>query len=268
MNLSDLQGLSITGLRKRFHTGGADEVLALDAVDLRVARGECVTIIGTNGSGKSTLLSAIAGSVRCETGHIHLEGRDLTALAEHERARWIGRVFQNPFQGTAGSMSIAENLALAARRGQSRGLRLALDAQLRAQIRERIADLGMSLEDRLEAPLGTLSGGQRQALSLLMATWTRPDLFLLDEHTSALDPRSAAQIMELTRWTIAATDSLNAITTLMVTHSMQQASQAGGRIVLMHRGRIQREWASGASTDELLAAFDELRRAEEALPAV
>ncbi len=259
-----MSSLILAGLCKRFHAGGVDEVLALDGVDLRIARGECVTIIGTNGSGKSTLLSAIAGSVRCEAGQIHLEGRDLTSLAEHERASWIGRVFQNPFQGTAGSMSIAENLALAARRGQSRGLVSALDRELRAEIRQRVARLGMRLEDRLEAPMGTLSGGQRQALTLMMATWTRPDLLLLDEHTAALDPRSAAQMMEWTRQAV----TEGTITTLMVTHSMQQASQTRGRIVLMHRGRIRREWASGAASDELLDAFDELRRAEEALPAV
>lgn len=259
--------LVLAGVTKRFHPGGADEVLALNGIDLQLQRGERVTIIGTNGSGKSTLLGAIAGSVECDAGRIMLDGHELAALPEHRRARWIGRVFQDPFRGTAPSMSVAENLALAAGRGHGSSQRRsplwslgwALDGALRREISERVAGLGMGLENRLDAAMGTLSGGQRQALTLLMATWHTPALLLLDEHTAALDPRSAGQVMALTRKRI----ERDAITTIQVTHSMQQAAESPGRILLMHRGAIAREWPQGAGVPELLAAFEDLRARDE-----
>ncbi len=254
-----MKALEIRQLTKSFRVGDAGQVRALDGVDLELSRGERIALIGANGSGKSTLLGAIAGSVDCDAGTIVLEGIDLGPLREHRRAEWIGRVFQNPFSGTAASMSIAENLALASRRGQSRGLSWALSRQLRAEIAERVAGLGMGLEERLDAPIGSLSGGQRQALTLLMATWRVPGLLLLDEPAAALDPLSAAKLMELTRERV----ERDSITTIMVTHSMQQAVNLGGRVVLMHRGRIVKQWPAGADPAALLLAFEEQRLHEE-----
>src|SRR5262245_50961527 len=178
--------LEIRGISKTFHPGTPNEVRALREVDLTVEEGEFVIIVGGNGSGKSSLLNAAAGTFFVDQGRIMLAGRDVTRWPEHRRARLIGRVFQNPFSGTAPSMSIAENLTLAARRGRRRGLGWALTRSFRREMRERVRHLGMGLEDRLDNPIGTLSGGQRQALTLLMATWVKPHLLLLDEHTAAL----------------------------------------------------------------------------------
>lgn len=255
--------LVLSQLRKTFHAGTPNEVRALDGVSLRLADGEFATVIGTNGSGKSTLLNAVAGSFLCDEGAIQLAGTDVTRWPEHERAALVGRVFQNPLGGTAPQMTIAENLALASRRGLARGLGPALTKALRAEIAERVATLRMGLESRLDTPIGTLSGGQRQALTLLMATWLRPRLLLLDEHTAALDPKSADQIVRLTA-EIVARDRL---TTLMVTHSMQQAAQLGTRIVMMHRGQVAHDLAGSERTrtrpDDLLARFDALRRRDQ-----
>jgi putative ABC transport system ATP-binding protein len=229
---------------------------------LTIEPGSFVTVIGTNGSGKTTLLNAVAGTFFVDQGRIRLAGRDVTSWPEHRRAALIGRVFQNPFSGTAPNLSIAENLALASRRGQSRGLRPALGSTRRAEMRARVRTLGMGLEDRLDNPIGTLSGGQRQGLTLLMATWLRPELLLLDEHTAALDPRSADQVITLSEQIIAR----DQLTALMVTHSMHQAANLGDRLLMMHRGRVIHD-VGGAEKrrlrpEDLLARFEEVRRGE------
>ncbi|HWB41883.1 MAG TPA: ATP-binding cassette domain-containing protein, partial [Gemmatimonadales bacterium] len=202
-----------------FHPHTPNEVKALDGVDLELARGSFTAVLGTNGSGKSTLLGAVAGSLGSTRGRVFLEGRDVTRWPEQRRAGLIGRVFQDPFTGTASGLSVAENFALAARRGSGRWFRSALTTDRTRVIREQVARLGMGLEDRLDTPMGVLSGGQRQALTVLMATMLRPSLVLLDEHTAALDPRSAELVIRLTREVISA----GRLTTLMVTHSMEQA---------------------------------------------
>src|SRR5580658_5681291 len=189
--------LEVQQARKTFHAETPNEVRALQGVDLTIDEGSFVVVIGTNGSGKSTLLNAVAGTFLIDSGAIHLAGQDVTRWPEHRRAALIGRVFQNPFSGTAPSLSVAENIALAARRGRRRGLGWALRSSRLAEMREAIARLNMGLEHRLENPIGTLSGGQRQALTLLMATWLKPSLLLLDEHTAALDPKSGDEVIRI-----------------------------------------------------------------------
>ncbi len=210
--------------------------------------------------GKSTLLNAVAGVFRVDAGEIWLDGRDVTRWQEHQRARLIGRVFQNPFTGTAPSMSIAENLVLAARRGQKRHLGWALSRRVKDELRDRVKQLRMGLEDRLGTAIGSLSGGQRQALTLLMATWEKPALLLLDEHTAALDPKSADQVIRLTEEVV----SHHRLTTLMVTHSMQQAVNLGDRIVVMDHGTVACQFEGAdkqrLGVDDLLARFEDLRR--------
>jgi putative ABC transport system ATP-binding protein len=254
--------LQLRELRKTFFAGTPNEVRALRGVSLEIAEGSFVTVIGTNGSGKSTLLNAVAGTFLVDRGQISIAGSDVTRWPEHRRAAMIGRVFQNPFSGTAPSMTVAENLALAARRGLSRGLGRLLPAKIHSELRDRVATLNMQLELRMHNPIGTLSGGQRQALTLLMATWRRPDLLLLDEHTAALDPKSADQIVRLTERIV----SEHRLTTLMVTHSMQQAATLGDRIVMMNLGTVHADY-SGAHrrhirAEDLIRRFDEIRRDE------
>jgi putative ABC transport system ATP-binding protein len=254
--------LEIRSVSKTFNPGTPNELQALQAINLTVNDGAFVVIIGTNGSGKSTLLNAVAGSFCVDSGAILLGGADITQWAEHRRAKLIGRVFQNPFSGTAANMSVAENLALAAYRGKPRRLGWPLRQRLLSELRDRVSRLSMGLEDRLKNPMGLLSGGQRQALTLLMATWVRPKVLLLDEHTAALDPKSADQVLALTD-SIIRRDSL---TTLMVTHSMQQAANLGDRLIMMHRGRIIQDFQGAEKKrirkDDLLARFEEVRRAE------
>jgi putative ABC transport system ATP-binding protein len=251
------------GVAKTFHAGTPNEVRALCGIDLKIEAGSFVVVIGTNGSGKSTLLNAVAGTFFVDTGHIRLAGHDVTDWDEHQRARFIGRVFQNPFSGTAAEMSIAENLALASRRGKRRGISWALPGSFRAALADRVRALGMGLEDRLDNAIGSLSGGQRQALTLLMATWVKPQLLLLDEHTAALDPKSAAQVIRLSEVVIAR----DQLTTMMVTHSMQQATALGDRLIMMYRGRVLHDF-SGAEKqrlrpEDLLSRFEEVRRTEQ-----
>ncbi len=254
--------LELQGLRKTFYAGTPNEVRSLQGIDLTIDEGSFAIVIGTNGSGKTTLLNAVAGTFLVDEGRIRLAGRDVTSWPEHRRAQLIGRVFQNPFSGTAPNLSIAENLALATRRGLRRGLGWALGPGRRAEIRERIQALGMGLEDRIDNPIGTLSGGQRQALTLLMATWLEPKILLLDEHTAALDPRSADQVVTLSAQIIAR----DKLTALMVTHSMQQASNFGDRLIMMHRGRVihdvQGEEKRRLRPSDLMARFEEVRRGE------
>lgn len=260
--------LEVAHLSKTFNPGTPNEVRALRDVSLVLERGSVLTIIGTNGSGKSTLLNAVAGTFFVDQGSLALGGRDITRWPEHKRARLIGRVFQNPFSGTAPSMSIAENLAMAARRGRRRGLTWALTRKLKSEIRDRIRTLNMGLEDRLDNAIGSLSGGQRQALTLLMASWLKPELLLLDEHTAALDPKSADQVIRLTHEII----ERDHLTTLMVTHSMQQAVNLGDRIVMMHRGEVlhdlQGPERARVRPEDLLRRFDEVRRREQLDPTV
>jgi putative ABC transport system ATP-binding protein len=255
--------LKLTNIVKTFHRGTTNEVRALRGVNLEIAEGSFLIVIGTNGSGKSTLLNAVAGSFRPDSGEIELAGRSITNWAEHRRAVSIGRVFQNPFSGTAPGMTIAENLALAARRGLGRGLGPNLSSRMRDEIGDRVRTLQMGLEDRLDNPIGTLSGGQRQALTLLMASWIKPELLLLDEHTAALDPKSADQVIRVTSEIV----RRDRLTTMMVTHSMQQAVSLGDRIVMMHQGRVlhdlQGDEKRQASADGLLKRFDDIRRREQ-----
>jgi putative tryptophan/tyrosine transport system ATP-binding protein len=245
-----------------FHPGSAGELRALDGVDLELERGTLAVVLGTNGSGKSSLLNAVAGSLGATGGRIYLDGWDVTGWPEHRRARLISRVFQNPFTGTASDLSVAENLALAAGRGGRRWFRRTLDRERRESLRETVARLSMGLEDRLDTPIGLLSGGQRQALTVLMATMVRPTLLLLDEHTAALDPRSAEQVIRLTQQAITS----GGLTTLMVTHSMAEAVRFGDRVLLMHRGRIAfdlRDVRRRQLTEhDLLQLFDQLRWAD------
>jgi putative ABC transport system ATP-binding protein len=245
-----------------FHPGTPSELRALDTVDLELEQGTFTVVVGTNGSGKSSLLNAIAGSLALASGRVYLDGREVTHWTEPRRARLISRVFQNPFTGTASDLSVAENLALAAGRGGQRWLRQALGHDRRQTIQETVALLGMGLEDRLDTPMELLSGGQRQALTVLMATMVPPTLLLLDEHTAALDPRSAEQVIRLTRGAI----TRAGLTTLMVTHSMTQAVQLGDRVLVMHRGRVVYDLGDlrrrRLTEDALLQLFDQLRWAD------
>ena len=254
--------LEIATIRKTFNPHTPNEVRALQEVDLTINEGSFVIVIGTNGSGKSTLLNAVAGTFFVDSGTIRLAGQEVTRWPEHQRATLIGRVFQNPFSGTAPHMSIAENLSLAARRGKPRGLGWALKGNFADGMRERIRRLGMGLENRLDNAIGSLSGGQRQALTLLMATWLKPHLLLLDEHTAALDPKSADQVIRLSEEVI----SRDHLTTLMVTHSMQQAVNLGDRLIMMHRGQIIYDFQGAEKrrlrVEDLLARFEEVRRGE------
>ena len=254
--------LEIREISKTFNAGTPNEVRSLQSVSLHLDPGTFVIIIGTNGSGKSTLLNAIAGTFFVDSGSIHLSDHDVTRWPEHKRASLIGRVFQNPFSGTAPTLSIAENLSLASRRGEARGLSWAVGGNLRGSMRDTIRSLNMGLEDRLDNAIGSLSGGQRQALTLLMATWKKPSLLLLDEHTAALDPKSADQVIHLSDQII----RRDRLTTLMVTHSMQQAVNLGDRLIMMHRGRILHDF-SGAEkrrlrVNDLLGLFEDIRRAD------
>ena len=255
--------LDVRRIVKTFNAQTPNEVRALQGVNLSIEEGSFVIVIGGNGSGKSTLLNAVAGTFLVDSGSLILDGTDVTSWPEHRRASLIGRVFQNPFSGTAPSMTIAENLSLAARRGKSRGLAWALGSKMRDEFRDRVRRLNMRLEERLDNAIGSLSGGQRQALTLLMATWLKPRLLLLDEHTAALDPKSADQVIALSE-EIVARDRL---TTLMVTHSMQQAAHLGDRLVMMHRGAVLHDFTGAEKrrlrADELLARFEDVRRADQ-----
>ncbi|HOV79706.1 MAG TPA: ATP-binding cassette domain-containing protein [Bacillota bacterium] len=226
--------LEIRNVTKIFHRGDINEKIALHNLSLHLAPGEVVTVIGSNGAGKTTLLNAVAGVFQIDGGRICIEGREVDRQPEHIRAAFIGRVFQDPNLGTAASMTIEENLAMALHRGRPLRLRPGTGRAKRELFRERLQQLGLGLENRLTSKAGLLSGGQRQALTVLMATIARPKLLLLDEHTAALDPKTAAVVLELTARIIAE----GRLTTLMVTHNMEQALTVGTRTVMMHEGRI------------------------------
>lgn len=226
--------LEIKNVYKTFNAGTVNEKVALKGLDLTLEDGDFVTVIGGNGAGKSTMLNAVAGVWPVDMGKIIIDGKDVTRLSEHQRAKYIGRVFQDPMMGTAPSMWIEENLALAARRGQRRGLSWGVTKGEKEQYRELLGGLGLGLESRLTTKVSTLSGGQRQALTLLMATLKRPKLLLLDEHTAALDPKTAAKVMELTDRIVRE----GQLTTLMITHNMRDAIQYGNRLIMLHDGHV------------------------------
>ncbi|AIQ66210.1 ABC transporter ATP-binding protein [Paenibacillus stellifer] len=226
--------LKLDKVSKLFNPGTPDEKIALLGIDLQLNAGDFVTIIGSNGAGKSTLMNIISGVMKPDLGEVQIEGSPISGLAEHERSRWIGRVFQDPMAGTSPHMTIEENLAMAYKRGKGRGLSLGVNAAKRKQFREELARLGIGLENRLRAKVGLLSGGERQALSLLMATFTKPQILLLDEHTAALDPARAELITKLTESIVREMK----LTTLMVTHNMEQAIRLGNRLIMMDKGRI------------------------------
>jgi putative ABC transport system ATP-binding protein len=248
-----------TGIRKAFNRGGVNEVTALAGVDLRVAEGQFVTIIGSNGAGKSTFLNALAGSFPVDSGRIVLDDLDITRWPEHKRASLIGRVFQDPLLGTCAGATIEQNLAMANRRGRVRNLSWGVKNRDREFFREKLAILGLGLEDRLKTHTGLLSGGQRQALTMLMATLVRPRLLLLDEHTAALDPKTAGMVLDLTEEIVG---SLN-LTTLMVTHNMKQAIALGNRLIMFHRGQvvldIEGAEKQNLKVEDLLERFSRLR---------
>jgi putative ABC transport system ATP-binding protein len=251
--------IEIRALEKTFTQPGGEKVPALRSIDLVIPSGQFMTVIGTNGSGKSTLLNAVAGSFFPDAGSITIDGVDVTSKAEFQRAGLIGRVFQDPFKGTCPSMSVAENLRMAELRGKPRGFRVGLNKSAMERFHSLLAGLGMRLEGRLRATMGTLSGGQRQAITLLMATLQRPKLLLLDEHTAALDPRAAEQVIQVTNQIV----SENKLTTMMVTHSMEQAVEEGERTIMVHRGEILADLSgterAGLDAADLVKRFADLR---------
>lgn len=226
--------LEIKNVSKVFNYGTVNEKKALDGLNLTLKEGDFVTVIGGNGAGKSTMLNIVAGVFPVDGGRIIINGEDVTRLPEYKRAKYLGRVFQDPMTGTAATMQIDENLALASRRGQSRTLRMGITSKERAEYREMLKQLNLGLEDRLSTKVGLLSGGQRQALTLLMATLKKPNLLLLDEHTAALDPKTAKTVLDITNQIV----TENHLTTLMITHNMKDALRLGNRIIMMHEGRI------------------------------
>ena len=226
--------LDLENLRKIFNPNTINQKVALDGVSLHLDDGDFVTMIGGNGAGKSTLLNAIAGVWPVDSGKVVINGKDITSLSEYKRAPWLGRVFQDPMMGTAATMQIIENLALAKRRGEKRGLRPGVTKAEKEEYRALLATLGLGLEDRLTSKVGVLSGGQRQALTLLMATLKKPELLLLDEHTAALDPRTAEKVLLISDQIIRE----NNLMTMMVTHNMKDAIRFGNRLIMMNEGRI------------------------------
>ena len=252
--------LRLDSVCKTFNLGTANEVRALANVTIQLAPESFTVVIGTNGSGKSTLQGAISGAFDLDHGSITVDDADITRWPEHRRAHLIGRVFQDPFAGTAPGLTVAENLALASKRGKWRTLAPLLRGARRGEWKDLLAQIGLGLENRLDDPIGLLSGGQRQSITLLMATLTSPKVLLLDEHTAALDPRSAELVISLTTRLVAHSSA----TTVMVTHSMQQAATLGDRLIAMHRGKVYLD-VSGVqkqhlTESELLALFSQMRR--------
>lgn len=226
--------LKIENLFKTFNIGTVNEKKALNGVSIHFHPGDFVTVIGGNGAGKSTLLNCVAGVYMAESGRISIDGEDVTKKPEYKRAKMLGRVFQDPMLGTAANMDIEENLALALRRGKRRTLRWEITSAERTEYRQLLSTLGLGLEDRMTTKVGLLSGGQRQAITLLMATLQKPKVLLLDEHTAALDPKTAATVLQLTDQVV----SEHQLTTMMVTHNMRDAIQHGNRLIMMNGGKI------------------------------
>ena len=226
--------LKIENVFKTFNAGTVNEKVALQGLNLHLREGDFVTVIGGNGAGKSTMLNAITGVFGIDSGKVIIDGEDVTHLPEYKRAKFIGRVFQDPMMGTAATMQIEENLALAARRGKPRTLRIGITKAEREEYREKLKILNLGLEDRMTSKVGLLSGGQRQALTLLMASMNKPKLLLLDEHTAALDPKTAAKVLEITEKIV----TENRLTTLMITHNMRDAITHGNRLIMMQDGHV------------------------------
>lgn len=247
---------------KTFNKNTVNEKKALIDLSLHLKPGDFVTVIGGNGAGKSTLLNLIAGVYPCDGGSIWLDGNDITRLPEYKRAQYLGRVFQDPMRGTAGDMNIEENLAMAYRRGKPRTLRWGVTKEERALYREKLSVLGLGLEDRMTSKVGLLSGGQRQALTLLMATLQKPKLLLLDEHTAALDPKTSAKVLALSDKII----KDEHLTAMMVTHNMNDAINYGNRLIMMHEGRIildiSGEEKKKLTVEALLHKFEEISGSE------
>lgn len=250
--------LKLDNIHKTFNPGTINEKIALNGVNLTLNEGDFVTVIGGNGAGKSTTLNAIAGVWPIDSGKIYIGGDDVTKLPEHKRAKYLGRVFQDPMTGTATTMSIEENMAIAARRGEKRGLSWGITHQERDTYREMLKALDLGLEDRLTSKVGLLSGGQRQAITLLMASIKKPKLLLLDEHTAALDPKTAAKVLEISDKIIAE----NHLTAMMVTHNMKDAIVHGNRLIMMHEGKvilnISGEEKKKLTVEDLLHQFEKV----------
>ena len=256
--------LEIQNVSKTFNAGTVNEKTALNGLNLKLNEGDFVTVIGGNGAGKSTMLNAVAGVWPVDCGKIIIDGVDVTRLSEHQRAAYIGRVFQDPMTGTAATMQIEENLALAARRGKPRTLRIGITRAEREQYRELLKSLDLGLENRLTARVGLLSGGQRQALTLLMATLQQPKLLLLDEHTAALDPKTAAKVLEATQRIV----EKNHLTTMMITHNMRDAISYGNRLIMMYEGHVvvdvSGEEKKNLTVEQLLNLFSRASGSDEA----
>ncbi|MGO4111430.1 ABC transporter ATP-binding protein [Paenibacillus sp. YAF4_2] len=250
--------LEIAKVSKLFNPGTLDEKTALVNANLAMKQGDFITVIGSNGAGKSTLMNIISGVMKPDTGEVRIEGKNISSLPEYRRSKWIGRVFQDPMAGTAPRMSIEENLSMAYTRGKQRGFSLAINSVRRKFFREQLSRLGIGLENRLSAKVGLLSGGERQALSLLMATFTKPQILLLDEHTAALDPARAELITTLTETLVR---EMN-LTTLMVTHNMEQAIRLGNRLIMMDKGKIilevNEERKKDLTVERLLGEFEQI----------
>ena len=254
--------LEIQNIHKTFNPGTINEKVALNGVNLNLNPGDFVTIIGGNGAGKSTTLNAIAGVWSVDEGKIIIDGVDITKLSEHKRALYLGRVFQDPMTGTAATMSIEENMAIAARRGERRGLGWGITKKERDRYKEALKELDLGLEDRLSSKVGLLSGGQRQAITLLMASLKKPKLLLLDEHTAALDPKTAAKVLDISDKII----QEHQLTAMMVTHNMKDAIAHGNRLIMMHEGKIiydvSGEEKKNLKVADLLAKFEEVSGGE------
>ena len=256
--------LEVKNIYKTFNPGTVNAKTALNGVSLHLKEGDFVTVIGGNGAGKSTLLNAVAGTWPVDEGSITIGGVDVTHLPEHKRAQYIGRVFQDPMLGTAATMQIEENLALALRRGKKRTLRVGITKAEREEYRELLKILDLGLEERMTSKVGLLSGGQRQALTLLMASLVKPKLLLLDEHTAALDPKTAAKVLDATEKIV----SRDNLTTLMITHNMRDAIAHGNRLIMMYEGRvaldISGEEKKKLTVEDLLAKFGQATGSNEA----
>ena len=254
--------LELKDICKTFNPNTINAKVALNHLNLTLNDGDFVTVIGGNGAGKSTMLNAIAGVFQVDSGTITIDGQDVTKLPEHKRAAFLGRVFQDPMMGTAPTMQIEENLALAARRGQRRGLKWGITAVERADYKELLRSLDLGLEDRMTAKVGLLSGGQRQALTLLMAALKRPKLLLLDEHTAALDPKTAAKVLEATQRIV----EKNHLTTMMITHNMKDAIKYGNRLIMMYEGHViydvRGEEKKNLQVSDLLQRFEQVSDGE------
>lgn len=251
--------LKLQDINKIFNEGTSDEKIALQDIQLQLEPGDFVTIIGSNGAGKSTMMNMISGALTPDLGSISIENKEVTKLPEYKRSQYIGRVFQDPMAGTAPNMTIEENLAIAYSRNKKRGLRIGVNRKRKQFFKESLQSLGLGLEDRLTAKVGLLSGGERQALSLLMATFTKPSILLLDEHTAALDPSRAALITNLTKELV----EKDQLTTLMITHDMQQAIDLGNRLIMMDKGQIilevSKEDKKNLTIEDLMNEFQRIR---------